>query len=89
LNTTTLFLCDELYTKHPRHPMFANGYDFGDVIRNGNSNLEHDLYDEENTKIILKCISQFLIDNEYMLCSCPSHIVPCLLMYRVYHICLS
>lgn len=89
LNTTTLFICDGLYTAHPRHPMFKNGYNFGDVVRNGNSNLDHDLYDEEDTKLILGCINEFLIGSGYMLCLCPSHVVPCFLFYRVCHICLS
>lgn len=83
LDTNSLILCDILFTQFRKHPMFKNGYKFGLVVKNRTSKLDHDLYDEENTKIILKCMGEFLFRDRDMVCPCDDNIY-CYLLRQVY-----
>lgn len=66
--------------------MFENGYDFDLLVRNGKSNIDHDLYDEENTLIILNCINDKMFDHyNNMMCPCRTHTINCFALQQVYH----
>jgi len=85
LDAITLVLYDYIYRKENLHSMFKNGYDSDSIIRNGKSNLDHDLYNEDETVIILKHISDYIFKRKVKVL-CPCHYKEdCFLLKMVYH----
>jgi len=84
LDATTLVLYNLLYSKQPLHSMFKNGYDFNSVIKNGKSNLDHDLYNKAESLKILECINDYILQIDEIVCPCH-HKFNCFLLQKVNH----
>lgn len=69
MDTIALKVCDQLRLKNPHHPIFMNENYVEFVMKNGKSNIDHDLYNKGDAMIVLECINNVLFDDMKLLCS--------------------
>jgi len=82
LDALAFKICNQLRSTNPQHPMFMYGYNLKCMVRNGQSNIDHDLYKEADAMIVLECISKVLFCDLKMLCSC-TQTLDCYLLNKV------
>lgn len=77
--------CNLIRSTNPLHPLFEHEDCLNRVIQRGKYNLDHDLYDESSSMIILDHIRQVVFNNsEFVVCYC-NHDINCFLLQKVYH----
>lgn len=81
-NNMAITVCKLIYLTNPLHPLFEQEDYLNQVIRRGKCILDHDLYDEASTMIILDYIKQVMFENEQFV-ECYCHEINCLLLQKV------
>lgn len=77
-----LNVCNFIRSKNPLHPLFEHENCLDQVIQRGKYNLDHDLFDENNTMLILDSLRQVMFGGNKLVCYC-NHDINCFLLQQV------
>lgn len=72
-----------MWSKNVLHPLFEHEHYISQVIKRGKTNLDHDIFDEANSIIILDYLRQVLFTDNKQVCYC-NHDINCFLLQPVH-----
>lgn len=76
-------MCETILELKPHHPIVGKESTLGQIYERGQRIIDHDLFNESNTIVILNCLRQVLFANREIVCYC-SRDINCFLMQKVH-----
>jgi len=83
LNNIAINVCNLIRSANPVHPLIEHENCLNQVVERGKLTLDHDLFDESNTMVILDSIRQIIFSDNQRICYC-NHDLNCFLLQQVY-----
>ncbi|KAE9540070.1 hypothetical protein AGLY_005322 [Aphis glycines] len=82
LNNIAINVYNRIHLTNPAHPLFEYEDCLKQVIERGKYNINHDLFNETSTMIILETMRQIIFSDEQLVCYC-NHDLNCFLLQQV------
>jgi len=74
LNNIAIDVCNHMCSTNPVHPLFEHENCLKQVVERGKFNLDHDVFDETSTMLILDNIRQIIFSKDQLVCYCEDDI---------------